>query len=425
MLIFVDKITERLIYTLDFIFKDRGILYELTNDWASFKKSEQKKFIYSDSLDEENLKIFPSTVLFDEVIFDYAISKAAFFKEECLTFDKINDPFASIFYVLSRMEEYTVKQRDFHERFEAKNSILYKYSFLDKVICDRWSVDIIAFLEEKLACKLNPKIIPTKLIPSFDIDNTFAFQWKDGLRKTLGTWKDKIKKDKLRIEARANFEAGKITDPYDTFDEIKSLKEKGFDTKIFWLLGENSKYDKNISGADQRHQNLIQEMSKFAEIGLHPSYESNKSSLLLKNEHILLQQILKADVKNSRQHFLKLTFPATYNNLISLGFTDDFTMGYADEFGFRAGTCRSFLFFDLIKNTPTSLRVHPFAYMDGTLNQYLKLSPEEAKIKIQALYDEVKNFGGDFIFLWHNETISEFGVWKNWKSVFDFTLNLR
>ena len=427
MLIFVDKITERLIYTLDFIFKDRGILYELTNDWVNFTKNEKAKnqLIYSDKYHETILSIAPSTVLFDEAIFEYSLAKKLFFKEECLAFDKIIDPFASVFFVLSRMEEYTVKQRDIHDRFEARNSVLHKFSWLNKVICDRWSEDIISFIEENLNINLHNSQIQTNIIPSFDIDNTFAFQWKDGLRKHLGKWKDKIKKDLPRIEARNNFEAGNTKDPYDTFDEIKKVKEQGFDTKIFWLLGENAKYDKNISGNDVRHQKLIQEMSHFAEIGLHPSYESNKSTYYLKNEHHLLNQILNTEVKSSRQHFLKITFPLTYLSLIAQGFTDDYSLGFADEIGFRAGTLRPFYFFDLLKNVPTEFKIHPFAYMDGTLNHYLKLSPEEAKNKIKELFAEVKQFGGDFIFIWHNETISEFGSWKNWKSVFDYTLTLK
>ena len=237
--------------------------------------------------------------------------------------------------------------------------------------------------------------------------------------------KDKIRKDSLRIEARINFEAGRIKDPFDTFDEIKKVKTQGFETKIFWLLGEKSKYDKNISRNDIRHQALIQEMSKFAEIGLHPSYESNKSTFYLKNEHHLLNKILNSEIKTSRQHFLKLTFPVTYSTLIAQGFTDDYSLGFADEIGFRAGTSRAFYFFDLLKNVPTEFKIHPFAYMDGTLNYYLKLSPEESKVKIKELFDEVKQFGGDFIFIWHNETISEFGTWKNWKAVFDYTLTLK
>ena len=41
ILIYVDQITERLIYTLGFIFKDREIPYSLTNDFEKFEQSER------------------------------------------------------------------------------------------------------------------------------------------------------------------------------------------------------------------------------------------------------------------------------------------------------------------------------------------------------------------------------------------------
>jgi hypothetical protein len=62
--------------------------------------------------------------------------------------------------------------------------------------------------------------------------------------------------------------------------------------------------------------------------------------------------------------------------------------------------------------------------MDGTLNEYLKLTPKEAIKKIQLLFDEVKKYGGQFSFIWHNETIGNYGIWKDWSEVFDFSLDL-
>lgn len=425
LLIFVDKISERLIYSLDFIFKDRGINYHLTNDWHSFLKSEKLKFNYSENKQEQIVQIQSSTVLFDEAIFNYNVKKSSFFKEECLSFDSITDPIASIFYILSRYEEHLVKLRDEHDRFEAKNSILLKFDWLEKVICDRISEDIIQFLEIQFSIKFDSKPIPFNMIPTFDIDNTFAFKWKDGIRKVLSQFKDKIKNDKLRINARKAFELGNQTDPYDTFDIIKDISISGFEIKIFWLIGEYSKFDKNISVSDKRHQQLIQEMSKFGEIGLHPSYKSNESVYILKNEQEILQKILKHKPTISRQHFLKLNLPSTYNHLISLGFKEDYTMGFSDQVGFRSGTSRPHLFFDVLSNQTSTFLIHPFAYMDGTLNQYLKISPEFSKLKIKKLVEEVKKYGGDFCFIWHNETISEFGIWKGWKSVFDYTLSLK
>jgi hypothetical protein len=120
-----------------------------------------------------------------------------------------------------------------------------------------------------------------------------------------------------------------------------------------------------------------------------------------------------------------MNLPATYQNLIKAGITHDYTMGYAEQTGFRAGTARSFKWFDLHKNEITNLTVHPFAYMDGTLLEYLKLTPTEAKERIQELYKEVQKYGGTFSFLWHNETISGYQHWASYQEVFkeNFVVN--
>jgi hypothetical protein len=166
-------------------------------------------------------------------------------------------------------------------------------------------------------------------------------------------------------------------------------------------------------------------MSKIASIGIHPSYKSNANEFQLHNEIERLESILQKHISSSRQHYLVLSLPKTYQTLIEQEIEHDYTMGYGDLCGYRAGTARSHHWFNLITNQITKLRVHPFIYMDGTLNEHMKLSPEGAQEKIVELFMETKKFGGDFIFLWHNDTIGDYGHWKGWSQVLEFTLRLR
>jgi len=425
LLIYVDEVTERLTYTLDFIFSERGIAFQVSNDPIYFLEFPGAKINYSNRFFDAGTKLAPATVLFDEAIFPYAIDTAEFAGEACLTFDQVVDPLAAIFYILSRMEEYTAVQRDMHDRFPASESILYRNGWLQQAMCDRWAMAFIRFVDQREHTALNPFPVDVRIIPSFDIDNTFAFQWKEGWKRWAGTLRDWLRKDTERQEKRKQVYAQKSKDPYDTYDYIREISQRGFEVRLFWLLGDYAKYDKNISAFDSRHQALIRKMSEITRVGLHPSYKSNSSTYYLSREKERIDSILEEPVTASRQHFLKLSIPVTYQNLMHLGFTDDYTMGYADEVGFRAGTARVFRFFDLAKNQQTDFRIHPFVYMDGTLHEYKGFTVPESKAVILDLYREVAQMGGDFICIWHNETIGGFSKWKGWRQVLDFTLKLK
>ena len=121
----------------------------------------------------------------------------------------------------------------------------------------------------------------------------------------------------------------------------------------------------------------------------------------------------------SRQHFLKLQLPYTYRNLINLDITDDYTMGFAAQPGFRASICTPFHFYDLDMDSETKLKVHPFTLMEGTLKDYMGISAVQAMEYITPLITEVKAVNGTFISLWHNESLGDEGRWKGWSTVYE------
>jgi hypothetical protein len=425
LVVFVEEVSERLIYTLDFIFRDRKIDYQITNDPIYYNKLEGFKFNYSTRFFETGVQIKPSDLIFSEEIKDYHLSKAIFFKLECISFDGHVDPIASIFYIISRYEEYVDLKRDIHDRFQAKNSIQKKFDWLELCICDRWCEDIISFMEEGYQRVLSSYKFTTTIVPTFDIDNVRAYEWKEGLRTLIAKWKDFYSKNQRNKELRSKVLDKEIKDPYNTFEYISDISLRGFDVKLFWLVGDFAKYDRNLSVNDSRHRDEIINMSKQTSVGIHPSYKSNLSSYYLERELERIEDIIGGKIQISRQHYLKLHLPQTYRQLIHFNITDDYTMGYAEEVGFRAGTARPFYFFDLLKNHSTTLLIHSFAYMDRTLKDYMNLKEEKVKEKIDKLFREVNAYGGEFSFIWHNESIGDADEWKGWNEFLEYTLNLK
>ena len=143
-------------------------------------------------------------------------------------------------------------------------------------------------------------------------------------------------------------------------------------------------------------------MDEFSDVGIHPSYGSGDRVESVQKEIRRLEQILDRPICSSRQHYLKMSFPETYRTLIANGIEEDYSMGYSEVPGFRAGTCTPFKFYDLQANEPTNLTVYPFAVMDRTLNDHLKLSPEEAIERVSDLFAEVKAVHGTLVSVWHN-----------------------
>ncbi len=425
LVVYVEEVSERLIYTLDFIFRDRKIEYQITNDPIYYNKLEGFKFNYSNRVFETGVHIQPSEVIFSEVIKEYEINKSIFYRLECLSFDGIVDPIASVFYLISRYEEYLILRRDVHDRFQAKNSLQYKFGWLRQCICDRWCEDLISFMEEEYKRVLSSFKFHTTIVPTFDVDNVRAFEWKEGVRTWIAIWKDRISKNTENRNLRQLVLANKQKDPFDNFDYILNISDRGFDVKMFWLVGDFAKYDRNVSVNDKRHRSLIKKMSVRTSLGVHPSYKSNLSGYYLEREIERIEQITGEYPKISRQHYLKLHLPQTYRQLIHYGIEEDYTMGYADEVGFRAGTARPFYFFDLQKNNATNLLVHSFSYMDRTLKDYLNLSKDEVLKLVEELFREVNAYGGEYICLWHNESLGNAFGWNGWSDVLEYTLSFK
>jgi hypothetical protein len=423
MLFYVDEISLRLIYTLDFVFKEHGLEYQLTNDKSVFNTFSGIKISYSTFEFDHAPTLIPSGFLFEERFRESVqVEKGIWRGTDCLTIDSVSDPLASIFYVLSRYEEYSPKFPDDHGRFTAKESLQSQFGWLHFQIVEHWIETFFQVYSPELWIILQEKKT-VRVIPSFDIDNTFAYKWKEGWRSWLSNGKDRLQNNKERLKTRKLVQKGELEDPYDSFETIREVFKNYPETRVFWQLGNYAKYDTNIAWNHPQHQELISEMSQLGSVGLHPSYASNQLDERLNQEVMRIQKITSKAITESRQHFLKLNLPKTYLRMIERGFEKDYTMGYADDYGFRAGTAYEHAFFDLLTNQVyPNYRIVPFAYMDGTLLEYKKLTIDQSLEAVDQLIAEVKKYGGTFCFIWHNETLAEAGKWKGWRKVFDSTL---
>jgi hypothetical protein len=211
-------------------------------------------------------------------------------------------------------------------------------------------------------------------------------------------------------------------DPYDTFDYIRRIHSRlGIMPWFFILFADYGGKDNNVILDRKVFRDLLASLADEATLGIHPSLSSNRSPKRLEKEISGLSSIAGREIRISRQHYLKFSFPRTFRHLVTFGITDDFSMGYASEVGFRAGIAHPFHFFDLYRNEVTPLTIHPVTVMDVTFRDYLRLAPENSIQRIKQLVDVVRSVNGEFVSLWHNESLTDTGRWAGWKRVFEET----
>lgn len=333
------------------------------------------------------------------------------------------DPLACTFYMLSRMEEYSNAQRDEHGRFSGHSSWAGP-EIIQIALVDRWRRAI----EQELVSHFPAANIAStdyRAVATIDVDSAFAFRYK-GVRRTSGALVLDIVRGKWKQALeRASCVLFNQDDPFDTYAFIgDECHRQRIELKCFFLLANRSRFDINVDYRNEELRDRILEMrDSGAQVGIHPGYGSHRDAAILNTEIQRLRDVLGEEVRHSRQHYLKFELPHTYRRLIDAGIRHDYSMGFADVPGFRAGTAFPFPWFDLSTNSETPLMVHPVVVMDSTLNTYLRLSPQKAMDVIDRLREEVRLVGGQFTSLWHNETVAERGIWKGWRKVWQHCLH--
>ena len=416
ILIYSDKTSPRLDYVLNLICNDIWkVQWEVTHEIEVFNSSSVGVINYSNENTEKGISITPSSLLFEKGIQNQNIQVSF---DEKLPLFYHGDILAMIFYMVSRYEEYLPFDTDNHGRFSASQSLAFKNGFLDKPIVDLWANHL-----KNLILKQFPFIKfgqnKFKIQPSYDIDIAWAFKNK-GFKRQIGGMLKSLRGQGESLNHRLKILSGKLQDPFDTFDYLDTINNKHAETaKYFILIGDYGEFDKNTSHNNFDFIKLLKKLNEKYQIGIHPSYKSNFDINQLVIEKNRLEEIIEKPITRSRQHYLKLKFPDTYQKLSKIGIKEDYSMGYHDQIGFRAGLTIPFYWYDLSLDVATELKIFPFQIMDVTLKQYLSLSVEEAIAKIRIMKTTTKNVGGELTYLWHNSSFYETEGWKGWNYVLE------
>lgn len=421
ILVYSTKLTPRVQFAFNLILRDiLGLNVEFTQSEEDFLVADDPKLSYNFQATKSEINFTPQGLLFQkgieqfEVSVDDSTSEYSFFKvnDSPISFDV----FAASFYLATRYEEYLPHVKDKHGRYAAKNSLAYKFGFLDKPIINSWANLVKEILLEHFPTISFPKRA-FKIEPTIDVDSAFAYAEKGMVRTIMGFGKDVLNRDFSGFSDRMSTIAGRKDDPYNVFDKLIELQDQfGWRFTYFFLVGDYDKNDRSIAITSQKFQALLKHVNDYSDVGLHPSFASNESTKKLAKELDRLSKTLHYPIQKSRQHFLKLHLPETYRNLMELGVKSEYSMGYPDCAGFRASICTPYYFYDLEQEVETNLKIHPFSLMEATYKYYQPGELEAALEKGLEIAKSVKEVDGTFSFVWHSDSISGMEPWKGWEN---------
>jgi hypothetical protein len=206
-------------------------------------------------------------------------------------------------------------------------------------------------------------------------------------------------------------------DPFYTFDWMFNECERaGLSATFNFICAHtNETFDGRYDLADPLIRNLLRTIhARGHEIGMHGSYDSYLDAGQLLREATLLRsamerESIRQDQLGARQHYLRWRSPDTARHLESAGIDYDSTLAFAERAGFRSGTCFEHPLFDVVERRALRLRERPLIVMEASVlsPQYMGIDhPERALEIMSGLKSTCRRFGGNFVLLWHNSSLT-------------------
>lgn len=425
LLIYTHKITPRFSFVMKQIFERiLGINVQFTAKVEDFIKHSGAKITYTKLPLQNEFFVRSNDLLFEQGINDIQIKVhdwdgvPCFFnagERSTIPFDI----FSASFYLLSRYEEYLPHVKDIHDRFPPLESLAYKNNFLQLPVVDIWANKLLIKLKERFP-DLKSRDNKYTYNSIIDVTTSHCYAHRGIVRSFAGFILDITSLKFKRVLQRIAVWFDPEKDPYNNFSWLINCHKKYNITSLFFFqFADYSTFDKNVSTNNNRFQFLIKSISDYSIVSLCASYSSFHNTDLLKKEKKSLSNVINRPINYSRLRYNRVDIPLTYRNLVDAEFTDDYTMGYTHEMGFRASTSFPFYFYDINLEVQQPIKIHPFAVHDYALSKLKSI--EEINAKLDFVYGQIKNVNGKFNTVFSNELLGEQGV-VDWKQLYENVL---
>lgn len=311
------------------------------------------------------------------------------------------------FIFLSGWLELFSPERDKHGRFPFAASLQKKHQFVDIPVV---SIYFEILFEHALqnGISISKKSIAEDLIFTHDID-----QLRSG-------WYENFIYYKENFSLRSLFEI-----PKNIFVKLFSLKDDYYigmedmlkidlENKIktiSFFIPEKSSLDADFYLNDKRFKTVLNHCKETQEIGFHSGYDTFKNQEKFNKQKVKLETFFEQKITKSRQHFLRYEMSETPYIIEESEILEDYTLGFAEQYGFRNGTSHPFYLFNFKENKAFNFLSIPLVFMDVSLTNYTAISIEEMQAKfneiIKFILETKTTFPSKFSILFHNSVFSK------------------
>lgn len=411
LLVYTQKITPRITYTFKQVCtRILGIPVGFTSKIEEFVAHEGMKISYGKQSLGNEVFVQNVDLLLEQGMSDLEVKVQQWDEAPCFFSVSENsaipfDIFAASFFLLSRYEEYLPHVKDKEGRFQASESLAFQEGFLQQPVIDIWAQKF----KKVLQAKFPDQDFPKKEYSSENVvavTEIFCYREKGIIRVLLGLLMDVLQLKPKYVLHRFQVMLKLKRDPYDVYNKLlRFLKKYRVKMRFMFQVSDFSSHDRNINYNRLQLQSLIKSVADYAEVGLQPGYYANQKFQVLKEEKRRLEEILKRPVLSALNCKYNLLLPNAYNNLVELDIKNDFSMGYPEALGFRAGTCTPFLFYDINFEVTTPLLLHPYAINVGAFH---KMKETEIEYKVREIRRQVEMVGGKLVSVFSNKDFSEY-----------------
>lgn len=333
------------------------------------------------------------------------------------------DIFGAAFFMLTRYEEVVKPVRDFLDRFPASESLAYQENFLMRPIVNEY-IEILWACMLLLWPRLSRRPHTFQTYVSHDVDEPFRYAFSGPqrlLRRCIG---DVVRRKNVVAAVRsvkswaAVKQGNMMADPCNTFDFIMQVSEREGFKSAFYFITDHTCHpiDGDYDLSHPLMRSLLSSIyQRGHEIGLHTSFNTYQDKNQTQKEVDILKTVCAEENihQNSwggRQHCLRWSTPATWQNLNDAGLNYDTTLSFAEHIGFRCGTCFEFPVFNLLTGQNLDLYERPLIVMETTVleRNYMdfSMSNGEAFNVIESIKSVCRLFLGNFTLLWHNNNLT-------------------